>query len=470
MNEQLLAAIDKKIEESRTLLTNLLMEFVNIKSEKGEAKEKAPFGEGPRNVLAKAEALGKESGFFFSDYGVGVISLALESETPDLGIWIHADVVPAGDGWNFEPYNATEYKDWVIGRGARDNKGSLVSSFLILKFFKDLGIKLKYNPALYIGSDEESGMGDMKGALDRVGAEGFINVSTPPKLSLVPDSGKFPVGYGGKGSLNLTLKSKTPLKSLTFNAGKRETPGLAVAKFKKRISLPDNIVDCNITHRKKTEISAYSVPVHASEPSPDGNMITALTKVLLDYKLVENNDRKIISFFKDISLDIYGNLFNIATDNEEMGPLTVFTSGIDEADGYPEIRLCILYPLGITYESIVEKVERVANERGFALHKAKRGVDAYKLDKNWSVIQILNEISNEITGRQDEPFIMKGETYAHRLPNALVYGMDSGTPPTEFISGSGYAHSIDEAASISELQKSMKIYARALLKLNETDW
>lgn len=100
-------------------------------------------------MLDEVRRLGEEVGFFYTDYGVGVISLALRRNAPDLGIWIHADVVPEGDGWDFEPYNASEYKDWVIGRGARDNKGSLVASFLTLKILLDNGLVSKTTRSSY---------------------------------------------------------------------------------------------------------------------------------------------------------------------------------------------------------------------------------------------------------------------------------------------------------------------------------
>ena len=470
MDNKLINALDKKIEESRGLLTELLIQLVNIKSVKGEAKDGTLFGEGPQKVLDYVRRLGEEAGFFYTDYGVGVISLALQCNTPDLGIWIHADVVPEGDGWNFEPYNGSEYKDWVIGRGARDNKGSLVASFLALKMLKEAGIELKYNPTLYVGSDEELGMGDIIGDPERPGARGFLNVSTPPKLSLVPDSGVFPVGYCGKGGMKVILKSKKTLHGFSFNAGKEETPGLAVATFEREIYTPDSIGGYKAVKEGRTELSAYSEPRHASSPDPNGNMVTALSKILLDNKLVSKDDEEIVQFFKDVSLDIYGSMFHIATENAEMGPLTLCVLGIDDTDGYPEIRLNIRYPLGITYEEIVKNLERFSEERGFLLHKSVKGVLPYKLDKNSSIVRKITEISNEVTGKQSEPFIMSGGTYAHNLPNALVYGMDSGTPPTEFPKGRGYAHSIDEAASIKDLLKSVKIYVRARLALNEMDW
>ena len=65
---------------------------------------------------------------------------------------------------------------------------------------------------------------------------------------------------------------------------------------------------------------------------------------------------------------------------------------------------------------------------------------------------------------------MGGYTYAHFLPNALVYGTDVNIWPEEFPEGHGEAHGIHESASLDRMQRAMRIYARALLALNEMKW
>lgn len=191
MNAELLKQIDILIEQSRSDVIRDTIRFVGINSEKGEAKPGAPFGEGPRKMLDEVIRVGKESGFYTNDYNVGVVSLGMSDGEADLGIWIHGDVVPAGDGWVFEPYNAVEYKGCVVGRGAGDNKGQLAAMFNLFRIFTKLGIDLKYNAAIFVGSNEETGMFDMKGMDKNPDARGFLNVCKSPKLSLVPD-GDFP--------------------------------------------------------------------------------------------------------------------------------------------------------------------------------------------------------------------------------------------------------------------------------------
>ena len=48
--------------------------------------------------------------------------------------------------------------------------------------------------------------------------------------------------------------------------------------------------------------------------------------------------------------------------------------------------------------------------------------------------------------------------------------MDGSLPPEDFPKGRGSAHGLDESVSLDRLQRAMRIYARALLALNEMEW
>lgn len=102
--------------------------------------------------------------------------------------------------------------------------------------------------------------------------------------------------------------------------------------------------------------------------------------------------------------------------------------------------------------------------------EAQSKMEPYLLDKSDPVICRLKEIANTITGEDKEPYTLNGYTYAHCLPNALVYGMDGNQNPDGFPKGHGHAHGVDELVSLDRLQRAMRIYARALLELNDMDW
>lgn len=466
--DELLAQIDALIEASRGELAADTIKLVNIRSVQTEPAPGAPFGEGPRKVLDAFIEMGDELGLVCNDYGVGVVSAAMQAGQPDLGIWLHGDVVHEGDNWSFEPYSAVEYKGCIIGRGATDNKGQLAAVYHVFKIFKQLGIELSYNPAIYVGSNEETGMGDMTGVPGNPDAKGFLNVCTPPRLSLVPD-GSFPVAYGGKGGMNITLRSKTPLHGFTMTAGSSDAPGNATAVFES-LDIPDTLANCTVNKGSKTEVTTFTPPCHTTKPDPNGNMITLLCGALLDANVVCQEDRGVLEFIKAVSLDIHGKMLGVETEHDILGVLTVYPKTIYNDNGHPELLLNIRYPLGITFETIVERIQAFAGNRGFSVSETFKGVTPYMMDPNSEVIQTLTAVANEVTGEKKPPFTVNGGTYAHRLPNALVFGMNGNRPPEDFPKGRGGAHGVDEAVSLDRLTRAMRIYARALLALDELEW
>lgn len=461
----ILTKIDEMIEASTEKLAADTIRLVNINSEKSEPLPGAPWGIGPRAVLDEVIKMGKDAGFYTTDYNVGVISAAMKEGQPDLGIWLHGDVVMAGEGWNYPPYDATEYKGCIIGRGATDNKGQLAAIFNLLQIFKELGIELKYNPAIYVGSNEELGMQDLIGIPGNPDAKGFLNVCTPPRMSLVPDSG-WPVGYGGKGALSVVLRSKTPLHGIKLIAGQPGKAGDALAILD-RSDVPAELPKCTVTKGAKTEISSYSPPRHGAHPDPNGNMITFISESLLDANLVAEEDVKVFEFLRTLSKDIHGYCLNIAYKHPVMGEPIVATTQIDDADGYIKVYFRIRYPAGITVEEMEENISKAVDSFGFTVEKFTPGTPSYLMDPDTREIKLLTRIANEITGADKPAYTLSGGTYAHRLPNAYAFGMSGNCPPEDFPKGRGGAHGVDECVSLARLKIAMRIYARALLELND---
>lgn len=155
-SEELLKRIDKEIENARDALVKDTVKLIRINSVQSNPAPGAPYGLGPKQVLDTVMEMGKAEGFCPADYGMGVASISMQPGQPDLGIWLHGDVVPVGDGWIYPPFEGIVHDNCIIGRGATDNKGQLAAIFNLLKIFKALEIKLRYNPAIYdgIGQDQ----------------------------------------------------------------------------------------------------------------------------------------------------------------------------------------------------------------------------------------------------------------------------------------------------------------------------
>ena len=67
----------------------------------------------------------------YAEYGKGDEMVAV------LG---HLDVVPAGDGWETEPFRLVEKDGALYGRGVMDNKGPMMACLYALNEIKDEGI------------------------------------------------------------------------------------------------------------------------------------------------------------------------------------------------------------------------------------------------------------------------------------------------------------------------------------------
>ena len=470
MDGKLIEKIDEAIFAAREDVIKDTIRLVNIKSVRDVPMPGAPFGEGARRVLDEFLGMAEDIGLYTEDYGVGVVSASMSRDDPDLGIWLHGDVVPEGGGWRFDPYDAVVHNGCIIGRGVTDNKGQLAAIYNLFKIFGKMGITLSYNPAIYVGSCEESGMHDLVGLKGNPDARGFLNVATPPRLSLVPDSG-FPAGHGGKGGMDIWVMSEKPLSGISVTAGQNDAPGLAVATIDGEFSGLGHCEGCSVeVSGGKTVISSYTIPRHGTDPDPSGNMITNVARALIECGLVSDDSLHVMEFIRDASLDVYGGRYGLATEHPDMGKLTVYPKMLTNVDGRVEFMLNIRYPLGRTFEEIVSNIDALASRYGMRVSRSNDKTHPYMHDPNGELLARLVDVARSVTGEDKPSELIAGSAYSHHLPNAYLYGTDANRPPEDFPTDRGWAHGVDEAASIDRLLRAMRVYARALLMLDETEW
>ena len=76
---------------------------------------------------------------------------------PALLVACHLDVVPAGDDWKRNPFEAWIENGRIYGRGSSDNKGQMASMMAVAKFLKENESTLKGQLILAGVADEERG-------------------------------------------------------------------------------------------------------------------------------------------------------------------------------------------------------------------------------------------------------------------------------------------------------------------------
>jgi len=101
---------------------------------------------------------------------------------PRIAVPMHFDVVPAGDGWETDPFEPVVRGDRIVGRGAKDNKGPLAAMMLAAKYLKTHEAELVGTLLLVGAADEEAGSAlGMRYLLEECGFEA--------DFAIVPDSG-----------------------------------------------------------------------------------------------------------------------------------------------------------------------------------------------------------------------------------------------------------------------------------------
>ena len=154
--------IDNIVEKYKDEIINNLADLVSYQSVAGEKKENAPFGEENAKCLNRALEIAKGYGFDTKNLDNYCGYAQIGSGEKIIGIAAHLDVVPAGNDWNTNPFEATIKDGKIYGRGTSDDKGAVVASMIALKIIKDLNIPLNKKIRLILGCAEETGSDCMK--------------------------------------------------------------------------------------------------------------------------------------------------------------------------------------------------------------------------------------------------------------------------------------------------------------------
>lgn len=88
-----------------------------------DAEPSAPFGRPVRDALDCALGIAQKLGYQTSDDEgyVGIADIPGRGDK-QLATICHVDVVPAGPGWNTDPFAMERREGWLLGRGVIDDK------------------------------------------------------------------------------------------------------------------------------------------------------------------------------------------------------------------------------------------------------------------------------------------------------------------------------------------------------------
>ncbi len=457
----------EEVKKREKALLQDLQTFLRIPSVRNEqtATKEAPLGKEVYEALCYMLKRGEEEGFVVKN----VDGLAGHIEMGDgeeiVGILCHVDVVPAGDGWTFDPFGATIVDGKIYARGALDDKGPTIAAFYAMKIVKELGLPLSKRVRMIIGTDEES---------DWQCVERYFQTEPMPTLGFAPDA-DFPIIYAEKGIADFDLIQQPMNKQahdcvlLSFQAGRRYNmvPDFAEAVLRNGNDIKDRFLTFLRSHTLEGEVhvdgetlklSLRGVSAHGMEPNNGVNAGLWLTKFLVNEAL----DPQANEFVRFVSQYFYGDTrgqqLGVAHTNEELGDLTINVGVLSYTSEHGgKIGINLRYPVTSDIAHTKEAIERVANRHHFTLTNFSHSSPHY-VAKNHPLVQTLQRVYEEQTGERASLLAIGGGTYARSLQAGVAFG-------PLFPNRPDVAHQKDEYMFIDDLVKATAIYAQAIYEL-----
>ncbi|OJG72914.1 dipeptidase PepV [Enterococcus phoeniculicola] len=462
----------KEVEARKDDLMKDLIDLLRINSERDDSKVTvdAPFGPGPRDALKHMLAYGERDGFTVKnvDNYAGHIEYGEGDET--LGIFGHMDVVPAGDGWSTDPYEPVVKDGKIFARGSSDDKGPSMAAYYALKIIKDLGVPLSKKVRFVVGSDEESGWGDM---------DYYFQHEEAPDFGFSPDA-EFPIINGEKGNITLTLNFKGTndgeIHLVSFKSGLRENmvPGTATAT----LTVADEALSAEIEKSFTNFTTAHPVSgtikvdgttlaievvgkgAHGAHPEAGMNAGTFLALFLDQFDFTSGAKQFLHTAAAYVHEDFYGEKLGVAYEDAKMGKLTMnaglfsFTEGSDE--NY--IRTNYRYPQGTDADTLVAGLEKTLGAQGATITRGERNMDPHYVPIDDPLVATLLQVYEDHTGQKGFEQIIGGGTYGRLLKRGVAYGaMFPGYTDT--------MHQANEFMSLDDLFRATVIYADAIYRL-----
>ena len=481
---EFLKTVNNRISENRTEMLSSLSNLISIPSvakaydeSSDDAKAGRPFGEEVDRAYRLMMKMGEDAGFstFDADGFGGHIDYD-GTEDGVIGIVGHLDVVPEGDGWDFEPYGGEIVDGYLQGRGTMDDKGPVVATFYAMKALKECGFKPAKTIRLILGLDEETAWKGMDYYLAR----------TPdlPDAGFTPD-GDFPVIRAEKGILTFDIITKFPKsrgKGLELTSVTGGTAANAVPDFAKAVVNDTTGGGYDIIKRmvegcaekdgwdirckgvgKSLEITVRGKAAHASKPEQGLNAISMLMDFLGRLNFLNDGTSDFVDFYNDrIGFNLHGERIGCALEDEDSGKLA-FNAGMIEVDrNAAKLTINLRYPVSCTGEQVYAGIMEVLDEYGYGIVKSREQVPI-NIDAGSQLVSTLMRVYRDNTGdMESEPLVIGGGTYARAFENVVAFGARfPGQPELE--------HQRNEKISTDVLMKLAQIYAEAVYELAKAE-
>ena len=469
-----LQQVYKTLDEYREEMATSLSRLVSIPSIAVRTEGRSPFGEHVQKAYDLMLEMAVDEGFIPCDLdGFGGHFDFPGTGDELMGILAHLDVVPEGDGWDFDPFGGEVIDGYVTGRGSMDDKGPLIACFFAMKALKKCGFRPDRTVRMILGLDEETNWEGMKHYVafaDRL-----------PDCGFTPDA-DFPVIHGEKGFLVFDIAKKfgrttgdgLQLRSVSGGTAANCVADRARAVVSDTTKKPNyddirTLVDEIAQSRgwklatkgvgKSLEITAEGISAHGSKPEKGLNAISIIMEVLGHLNFINDDVMEFVRFYNEhIGFSFYGENMGCAMEDEESGRLVWNTGMIDLDQKSVSLTINVRYPVTSDEEQVYRGVMSVIDRYDSGIVKGRHQPPVY-FPADDPIVKKLTEIYRRHTGDNgSEPMVIGGGTYARAMDNIVAFG-------ARFPGNPDLTHQKNEKISIDDLLLLSKIYAEAIFEL-----
>ncbi|KRN04537.1 dipeptidase PepV [Holzapfeliella floricola] len=426
-----------------------------------------PLGPGPAKGLQQYLDYAKRDGFTFKnvDNLAGRVEYGEATEDDVLGIIAHADVVPAGDGWDTEAFTMIEKDGKLYGRGTADDKGPGLAAYYALKILKDEGVKLSKPVHFIIGTDEESNW---------EGLTHYLKSERRPDIVFSPDA-EFPIINGEKGIATFIVDFKTntqdgDVKLISFAAGQRTNmvphtayatvSGLDFAKVEADFTefLKANQLTGDATEENgQINFTLTGKGAHGSEPELGRNAATYLAEFLVNFDFSGQAKHYLEFAANTLHEDFKGEKAGIAHHDELMGDASSSPNIFAFNEDNQTIAINVRYPQGTSDDKITAGLQQTIGDAATVFVDG-HAQEPHYVSKDSELVQTLLRVYENQTGNKGHEQIIGGGTYAHIFDNGVAFGAQ---PETQ----ENVMHQPNEYMLKQALFDAVAIYMEAIYEL-----
>ncbi len=414
-----------KILNYREDMIRDLAELISIPSVRGEASDGMPFGKESAEALNRILSMADKMGFATKNIGNYAGHAEYGEGDEVAAVVAHVDVVPAGEGWETDPFTLTQKGNLYFGRGTADDKGAAIVALYCLKVLKDENIKSKRRLRVIFGAGEETGSEDL---------EMYLKSEQMPIMAFTPDS-EYGICNREKGILRLNVSSKINNSSVIqeFISGTvvNAVPSKATTVIKctveeySRLQEVAKVSEGDFSFVKTNdgaEITSIGTASHAMQPQAGFNAATHLMKLLGEVFSASKLDSIVEFVNKKIGTELHGETLGVNLSDKESGPLTLNLGLVNIKNDSACVGIDIRYPVTAKGEDIFGIIAK--NAKGSGLEASLAGdTKPLFLPESSPFISLLQDAYATVTGKSASIYATGGGTYARAFNgHAVAFG------------------------------------------------